>query len=106
KLIIEAGGELRLNGGVLRVEDGGEVIIKSGGKLIYEAGAQIELNGNDAVLSLGGLTHIGDDATFTFTWQGTESGYIRMLKEGYWGERFSAGLNADVKLQGENKDDL
>lgn len=106
KLIIDAGAELRLNGGLLRIQDGGEVIIKSGGKLIYEAGAQIELNGNDAVLSLGGLTHIGDDATFTFTWQGNESGYIRMLKEGYWGERFSAGINASVKLQGENKDDL
>src|SRR5690606_27665117 len=74
--------------------------------LIYEAGAQIELNGNDAVLSLGGLTHIGDEATFTFIWQGSESGYIRMLKEGYWGQRFSAGTNAEVILQGENKDDL
>ncbi|NEN25308.1 hypothetical protein G3O08_17565 [Cryomorpha ignava] len=106
KVIVLAGGELLLKGGLLKVDDGGEVIIKAGGKLIYEDGAQIELNGNNAVLALGGLTHIGDDATFTFTYQGTESGYIRMLKEGYWGERFSAGLNAKVELRGENKDDL
>ncbi len=106
KLIIDDGAELRLNGGLLRIQDGGEVIIKDGGKLIYEDGAQIELNGHDAVLSLGGRTHIGDDATFTFTYQGTESGYIRMLEEGFSEERFSAGSNAEVRLQGENEDDL
>src|SRR5690554_3043715 len=106
KLIIEDGAELRINGGNLRVFDGGEVIIKSGGKLIYEKDTQIELNGNDAVLALGGLTHIGDDAIFSFTYQGTESGYIRMLKEGYHAERFSAGVNAKVELNGKNKDDL
>ncbi len=106
KLIIEDGAELRLNGGLLRVQDGGEVIIKAGGKLIYEDGAQIELNGNDAVLALGGLTRIGNDATFTFTYQGNESGYIRMLSEGYWGQRFSVGTDAEFRLEGENAADL
>ncbi|NEN24370.1 T9SS type A sorting domain-containing protein [Cryomorpha ignava] len=106
RLIIEDGGVLRLNGGILRIQDGGEVIIKAGGKLIYEKDTQIELNGNNAVLALGGLTHIGNDATFTFTYQGTESGYIRMLEEGYAGQRFSAGLNAKVELQGADEDDL
>ena len=106
QLIIEDGAELRLNGGLLRIQDGGEVIIKDGGKLIYEAGTQIELNGNDAVLALGGLTRIGDNATFTFTYQGTESGYIRLLEEGGDYERFSVGSNAQVKLKGEGQSDL
>jgi len=106
KLIIEAGGELRLNGGQVKVYDGGEIVVKEGGLLIYEDGVTIELNGNDAQLALGGHTHIGANATFRFFWQGSESGYVRLLKEGYWGQRFSAGNNASVRLEGSSKDDL
>lgn len=106
ELIIASGAELRLNGGTLRIEDGGEVIVKAGGKLVYEAGASIELNGANAVLALGGLTRVGDNATFTFTWQGSESGYIRLLEEGYWGERFSVGQNSRIELAGSGKNDL
>ncbi|HZH55484.1 MAG TPA: hypothetical protein VFD72_07530, partial [Sphingobacteriaceae bacterium] len=84
----------------------GKVIVKRGGKLIYEDGAIIELNGHDAVLALGGLTHVGNDATFTFTYEGSESGHIRMLDDGYWGERFFVGTNADVVLKGEGQNDL
>ncbi|MGB6035089.1 MAG: hypothetical protein WBG42_02390, partial [Cryomorphaceae bacterium] len=106
ELIIDSGAELRLNGGTLRVMDGGKVTIKDGGLLIYEDGASIELNGNDAQLALGGLTYVGDDAIFGFTYQGTESGYIRLLEEGYSEERFAAGTNAEIYLRGEDHNDL
>jgi pimeloyl-ACP methyl ester carboxylesterase len=105
KLIIDAGAELRLNGGQVKVYDGGEIIIKDGGVLIYEDGVSVELNGNDAQLALGGRTHVGNNATFTFTYQGNESGYIRLLEEGHWGERFSTGQNAKVHLVGEDIND-
>ncbi len=106
QLIIDSGAELRLNGGTLRVMDGGKVTIKDGGLLRFEENASIELNGNDAELALSGLTYVGDDAIFGFTYQGTESGYIRLLKEGYWGERFAAGTNAEIYLRGEDHNDL
>jgi hypothetical protein len=106
ELVIASGAELRLNGGTLRVMDGGKVIIKEGGLLRYEDGATIELNGNDAQLVLEGLTYIGNDATFGFSYTGTESGYIRLAQEGHSGERFAAGTNARIDLRGENKYDL
>ena len=99
-------GILSLNDGLLEVQNNGEVRIESGGKLIYEMDTQIELNGHNAVLSLGGLTHIGDNALFTFSHQGSEGGYIRMLQEGFWGQRFSAGTSAQIKLAGNGDDDL
>jgi|GEM_PF-2786052 len=106
ELVINEGAELRLNGGTLRVMDGGKVTIKDGGLLRFEENASIELNGNDAELALSGLTYVGDNAIFGFTYQGTESGYIRLLKEGYWGERFAAGTNAEIYLRGEDHNDL
>ncbi len=106
ELIIENGAELRLNSGLFRVQDGAKVIIKEGGLLRYEDGATIELNGNDAQLVLEGLTYVGDNATFGFSYTGTESGYIRIAKEGHWGERFAAGVNANVHLEGEDEEDL
>jgi len=105
KLIIEDGAVLRLNGGTVRVFDGTEIIVKEGGYLVYEEGTTIELNGNDAQLALGGLTHVGNGATFTFTWQGAQNGYVRLLEEGYWGQRFSTGTNARFFLLGANKND-
>lgn len=104
KLIIDSGAQLILNGGTVKVFDGGQIIVKDGGFLRYEDGVTIELNGNNAQLALGGLTHVGNDATFTFTWQGAESGYVRIL-EGYSGQRFSTGTNTKMLLKGINKND-
>lgn len=105
ELIIDSGAELRLNGGTLRVMDGGKVTIKNGGLLRFEENASIELNGNDAQLALSGLTYVGDNAKFGFTYQGTESGYIRLLEEGFWGQRFAAGIDAEIYLKGEDEND-
>ncbi len=106
KLIVEDGAELILNGGMIQVFDGGEIVIKPGGLLRYEDGVTIELNGNDAQLASGGLIHVGNDATFGFTWQGAESGYLRLLKSPQCCERFSAGTNAMIKLEGKGQEDL
>ncbi|MCA1764016.1 MAG: T9SS type A sorting domain-containing protein [Flavobacteriales bacterium] len=106
KLIIDNGAELRLNSGSIKVFDGGEILIKEGGLLIFEDNVNLELNGNDAQLVLEGLTYVGDNATFGFSYTGTESGYIRIAKEGHWGERFAAGTNAEILLEGEDENDL
>ena len=106
KLVIGPGSELRLTGGVLRVMNGGQVIIKEGGLLRYEDGATIELNGNDAQLVLEGLTYIGDDAEFDFSYTGTESGYIRLVGGTTEDQKFLVGNNARIDLKGEDKDDL
>lgn len=69
---------LRLgSGGKLQVADNSRLVIEEGATLIFENGASIELLGDEAVLEIRGELILGDDADFTFTNPGTNSGYIK-----------------------------
>jgi hypothetical protein len=122
KLIIEPGAFLELNSGSkLIVEDGGQVIIQSdlsdpnanvNGILTYNAGAVIQLKGDNAVLELNGRLHIGNNAIFTFTYPGSNSGYIKFNRGGTWWDNWApnnahitCGTNAKIQLNGQSKTD-
>lgn len=124
KLIIEPGAFLELNnGGKLIVEDGGQVIIHtkiaSGGNssengiLTYNQGAEIQLKGDNAILELNGRLHIGDNATFSITYPGSNSGYIKFNRgAGVWWNNWApnnahitCGINSKITLIGQNKTD-
>jgi len=123
KLIIEPGAFLELNNGSkLIVEDGGQVIIQANlinpnatvnGLLTYNQGAVIQLKGNNAVLEINGRLHIGNNATFGFTYPGSNSGYIKFNRgQGIWWDNWApnnahitCGTNARINLQGQSKTD-
>lgn len=123
KLIIEPGALLELNNGsMLIVEDGGQVIIQAdlsnpnatiNGLLTYNQGATVQLKGNNAVLEINGRLHIGDNATFGFTYPGSNSGYIKFNRgQGVWWDNWApnnahitCGTNARINLQGQGKTD-
>lgn len=124
ELIIQPGAFLQLqNNSKLIVEEGGRVIIKtkigSGGNssenavLTYYPGAEIQLKGDNAVLELNGQLNIMDNATFTFTYPGTNSGYILFNRgPGVWWDNWApnnahitCGANAKINLVGKNKTD-
>lgn len=123
KLIIEPGAFLELNNGSkLIVENGGQVIIQAdlsnpdaniNGTLTYNQGANIQLNGNNAVLEINGRLHIGDNAIFSFTHPGSNSGYIKFNRgQGVWWDNWApnnahitCGNNSRIVLQGQNKND-
>ena len=124
KLIIEPDVTLNLlANSKLIVEDGGQVIIQNNNaspanatesaKLIYNAGAEIQLKGDNAVLELNGKLHIADNATFTFTYPGANSGYIKFNRGfGNWwdnwatgNQHITCGVNARIYLVGQSKTD-
>jgi hypothetical protein len=122
KLIIEPGAFFELNNSSkLIVEDGGQVIIQANlsnvnatinGLLTYNQGAIIQLNGNNAVLEINGRLHIGDNATFGFTYPGSNSGYIKFNRGTAWWDNgapnnahITCGTNARISLQGQSKTD-
>ncbi len=122
KLIIEPGAFLELNSGSkLIVEDGGQVSIQTdmsnadaniNGVLTYNAGAVIQLKGDNAVLELNGRLHIGDNAIFTFTYPGSNSGYVKFNRGYNWWNNWApnnahitCGTNAKIQLTGQNKTD-
>ncbi len=123
KLIIEPGAFLELNNGSkLIVEDGGQVIIQAdlsnpnatvNGLLTYNQGAIIQLKGDNAVLEINGRLHIGDNATFGFTYPGSNSGYIKFNRgQGVWWDNWApnnahitCGINSRINLQGQSKTD-
>ncbi len=123
KLVIEPGAFLELNNGSkLIVEDGGQVIIQANlsnpnatinGLLTYNQGAVIQLKGDNAVLEINGRVHIGDNATFGFTYPGSNSGYIKFNRgQGVWWDNWApnnahitCGTNARINLQGQSKTD-
>lgn len=130
KLTVESGGMVIIrpkanfnmgNGSKLIVEDGGQVIIQTdlsdpnaniNGVLTYNAGAVIQLKGDNAVLELNGRLHIGDNAIFTFTYPGSNSGYIKFNRGSAWWDNWAAnnahitcGTNAKIQLTGQSKTD-
>lgn len=123
KLIVESGAFFELNqGSKLIVENGGQVIIQSdlsnptssvNGLLTFNQGAEIQLKGNDAVLEINGRLHIGNNASFTFTYPGSASGYIKFNRgAGVWWDNWvpnnahiTCGSNASFNLKGTSKTD-
>lgn len=71
------------NGGKLIINDNSTLIIEEGARIIYDAGAQIQLLGNNAVLDIQGILQIAPNATFTFTFPGFPSGYVKFDRPGY-----------------------
>lgn len=122
-LIIEAGGKFFIeNQGKLIVENGGQVIIQSdltnptlnlNGLLTFNQGAEIQLKGNDAVLEINGRLHISNNASFTFTYPGSASGYVKFNRgAGVWWDNWApnnahitCGSNASFNIKGTSKTD-
>jgi hypothetical protein len=81
--------------------------------LTYNQGAVIQLKGDNAVLEINGRVHIGDNATFGFTYPGSNSGYIKFNRgQGVWWDNWApnnahitCGTNARINLQGQSKTD-
>jgi hypothetical protein len=130
KLTVESGGMVIIspkakfnmgNGSKLIVENGGQVIIQTdmnnptaniNGVLTFNAGAAIQLKGDNAVLELNGRLHIGDNAIFTFTYPGSNSGYIKFNRGNAWWDNWApnnahitCGTNAKIQLTGQSKTD-
>lgn len=123
QLIIEPGANFEIgNGGQLIVEDGGQVIVQgiinpggqSGnyGKLTYRQGAQIQLKGNNAVLELNGQLYIDNNAQFTFTYPGSNSGYLKFNRGNVYSDNYapgnamiSCGTGVTFQLTGQGKND-
>lgn len=107
----------------LIVEDEGRVVIKTkinaggsssdNGVLTYNSGAEIQLKGDNAVLELNGRLHVADNTTFTFTYPGSNSGYILFNRgPGVWWDNWATnnahitcGNNAKINLVGKTKTD-
>lgn len=105
KLIVQGNGKLVLGGGQI-VNNGGEIIVGYEGELDYGENSDIQLNGHDAILSVAGNVYIGNNATFTFSYTGTESGHIEIPESSNPEERFYSGENTEIYLEGESDDDL
>ncbi|MBL0051759.1 MAG: hypothetical protein IPP29_09745 [Bacteroidetes bacterium] len=110
KLVIKKGAEFKiLNGGKLEVKDGGRVIVENGGKLIYGVGADIQLLGDNAVLEIAGDLELQNDAVFTFTYPGANSGYVKFSNvetDIYTPtENIIYGTNSKINIHGQGKTD-
>lgn len=114
KVIIHSGVTVTLRAGSkLIIHNNSRLIIEKGAKLIYEAGAEIQLLGDEAVLEMQGELEIGNNATFTFIYPNSNSGYLK------WNVPFNpcssnpnwacsvitGGVNAKIDLRGADKTD-
>ena len=88
------------SGGILRINEGSKLIIKKGASLIIEQGAIIELNGPNALIEVedGGVVHIADNATLSFT--GT--GRIKFTDFWPYYQNVTCGSNSRINLSGSS----
>jgi hypothetical protein len=76
-LTIDNGSKLVVkSGGKLDIRYGSKLILKNGGRLVFESGADVNLQDNESVIEVqeGGIIEIGPNATF----QWTGVGYVKI----------------------------
>lgn len=105
-----AGSSLQIaKGGKLIIHDNSRLIIEKGASLSFLAGAEIQLLGENSVLEISGSLILGKDATFTFTYPGAQSGYVKFNHpENFWPPTKNInvyGLNNKIIFEGANKND-
>lgn len=99
-----AGGNLSLSGTLINEN----CVIKIGKQMNfkYSLGASLQLKENDAVLDIAGTLEVGNDATFTFTYPSSPSGYIIFSSSSASTTNIIAGSSAKINLAGVNDQDL
>jgi len=106
---IHAGGEFRMNGGTLRIQDNAKLELRHNAIWDYDGG-DIFLNGWNAKIDLGGEVELAANQTFTFEGEpGFIGGYINVPANanGFWGGHFILeGSGSKIILQGSNENDL
>ena len=101
QLIVKNGGLLELKGCTINVANGGSIKIEDSGKLDYYENTIINLNGVNAVLEINGMLNIKDDATFTFTYNTNNHGYVKFGNTTLFpSKNITAGTNSKINLQG------
>lgn len=76
-LKLNPGGKLLLrNGGRIIIEDGANLITESGSVFYYHYGGELELNGHESLLRLGGTLHLHENAHFKPIHEGVSSGTV------------------------------
>ncbi len=111
-------GELYLHGGIFNINTGGMLLsqqcnIHLGAEmdLNYKAGAIIQLDGDDAVLDIGGDLFLKQGSIFKFIWNSIDfnSGYIRMSALPDWNvlgrKNIWCETNCKFELKGAGKHD-
>lgn len=100
-LRIKDGGTLIINDeGILEIYGTGQVIIEEGGQIIYNNGSIIELNSSNSILEIFGNLHIGQNAHFTFT----GNGYIKFSNPGPDNTyNITAGTGASMLFSGNGQ---
>ncbi len=94
------------NGGKLIIHNNSRLIIEDGATLFFEEGAEIQLLGDEAVLEFKGGLNVGPNATFTFTFPGANSGYVRF--DIPWQPTHpivGSGNNSRVRFLGQSRTD-
>ena len=110
EIIIKAGGILTFGQNAhIIIEDGAKITIENGGKLNYEKDVDLQLKGDNAVLEISGNLDLKNDAVFTFTYPGTNSGYVKFSNveaDIYTPtENIKYGTNSKIFLHGQGKTD-
>lgn len=84
-ILIKSGSTLKLNaGGLLDIRDGATIIIEDGANFIteegslvnYHQGGEIQLNGSESLMELGGVLHLEENANLIPKHDGVPSGTI------------------------------
>lgn len=108
-IIVRAGSTLRVgNNGLLKVFDKSKVIIEKGATLYIENGSEIQLLGDNAVLDIQGDVYIEPATEFTFTYPGTNSGYVRFSQPGYVAAPYTqvtGGAGSKIVFNGQSETD-
>ena len=107
-ITVRKGSTLHIgNNGTVKVYDHSKILIEEGAKLIVDQGAQIQLLGDNAVLEIKGDLRLGAGAVFTFTYPGTNSGYVKFSRDTPWDNlpHILGATGCSIDLKGQNKND-
>jgi len=107
-LVFKSGSTLKItSNGKLIINDNSKLVFEEGSTFIYEAGAQIQLQGNNSILEIGGFLKIGDNADFSFAYSGNNGGLIRFNYPNSTNSPtyITCGTNARMSFIGSSKND-
>jgi len=110
EIIIKSGGSLVFGqNSQIILEDGAKITVENGGELRYYNDVDLQLKGDNAVLEIAGKLDIQDNATFTFTYPGANSGYVKFSNvetDIYTPtENINYGTNSKINIHGQGKTD-
>lgn len=102
-LRIKRGGRLILNtNSVINCSDG-KILIEDDGFVDYYPNSTVNLDGSNAIFEINGILNIQDNATFTFTYNNSQHGFIKFGNTSIFPSRnIFAGLNASFEITGSS----